>query len=245
MAYTLEVCTATVGSIKAAVTGGANRIELCSALSEGGLTPSMGFISEAVESGIATHVLIRPRNGDFYYSEDEIRVMEVDVKMAKLMGVQGVVIGGLTAEGDIDEEMCKRLVAAADGINVTFHRAFDMCRDPQAALEQIISLGCNRLLTSGLAATAKEGIPVIKQMVEQAAGRIVIMPGCGVNANNALEILTATGAQEIHASASHLLPSAMTYRQAGVNMGAAGVDEYAHKCTSEEAVRAIVSAING
>ena len=151
----LEVCCGDIQSIYAAKTGGAHRIELCSALSEGGVTPSAGLIREAVSSGIpAVHILIRPRGGDFLYSEDEIRLMETDIRCAVSSGVDGVVIGALTSDGDIDMTTCRRLIETAGDCSVTFHRAFDLCRNPQKALEDIISLGCDRILTSGLARSA-------------------------------------------------------------------------------------------
>lgn len=197
----IEVCAGTIGSVLAAHRGGADRVELCSALSEGGLTPSAGMIRMAKEcEGLKVHVLIRPRSGDFVYSIPEVRTMELDILNARQLGADGVVIGALTADGDIDLPVCRRLADAARGMSITFHRAFDVCRRPYEALEQIISLGCDRLLTSGQASTAEEGIPVLGRLVRQSAGRIIIMPGSGVNPRNALHILRETGATEIHGS---------------------------------------------
>lgn len=240
----LEICAGSVESAIAARDGGAHRIELCAALEIGGVTPSAGVITEARKvEGMTLNVIIRPRGGDFLYSEHEIACMEQDIRKCAELGVDGVVIGALTTEGDIDTATCKRLIAAADGMSITFHRAFDMCRNPKEALEQLISLGCHRVLTSGQAATAEAGIPLLKELVEQAAGRIIIMPGCGVNSSNAAAILQSTGACEIHASARKSVESGMVFRHSGVSMGSAGSDEYARKETDADEVRAIKESI--
>lgn len=244
MARLLEVCTGSVESVIAARDGGAARFELCSALEVGGITPSVGLMRLTREvKDIAMHVLIRPRGGDFLYNEAEIQCMEQDIIAARDCGADGVVIGALTADGNIDTTTCSRLVKAAQGMNITFHRAFDMCCDPFRALEEIIELGCNRILTSGLAATAEAGIPLIKRLVTTADGRIMIMPGCGVNATNAARILQETGATEIHASARKSVGSAMLFRHSGVSMGNPDSDEFARKETDANEVRAIVDAI--
>ena len=187
-------------SVRAAKEGGANRVELCQALGLDGLTPSAGMIATAAGMGIPVQVLIRPREGDFVYDKDEVLCMLRDIRHARQLGVNGVVIGALQADGSIDEEAVRLLVEEAEGMSITFHRAFDVCACPEEALEQIISLGCHRLLTSGQAATAEQGIPLLKRLVEQAAGRISIMPGAGVNPQNASRILAETGASEIHGS---------------------------------------------
>ena len=207
----LEVCAGSIESIKAAYEGGAYRVELCSALSEDGLTPSVGMIRYAKSlGGLKVNVLIRPRGGDFVYTEEEVQCMEDDIRMCGSLGVDGVVIGALTPEGSIDLKTCLRLAEAAkskdaDGntrqMSITFHRAFDVCKNPEKALEQIIFLGCNRLLTSGQAASAEKGIAMLQRLVTLANGRIIIMPGAGVNENNAARILDETGATEIHGSA--------------------------------------------
>ena len=239
----LEICAGSVESAVAARNGGAKRIELCAALEIGGVTPSAGLIKEARKiEGLILNVIIRPRGGDFLYNEYEIACMEEDIRLCKTLGVDGVVIGALTADGDIDTAVCKRLIAASDGMSVTFHRAFDMCRNPRKALEELIDLGCNRVLTSGQAATAQAGIPLLKELVEQAAGRIIIMPGCGVSSANAAAILQATGATEIHASARKSVGSGMLFRHSGVSMGNPDCDEYARKETCVDEVRAIVDS---
>lgn len=241
----LEICAGSVESAIAARDGGAARIELCSALEIGGTTPSAGLIAEARKiEGIVLNVIIRPRGGDFLYNEHEAACMEQDIRTCRQLGADGVVIGALTAKGDIDTALCKRLIDAADGMSITFHRAFDMCRDPKRALEELIAIGCDRVLTSGQAATAEAGLPLLKELVQQAAGRISIMPGCGVNSGNAARILQATGAVEIHASARKSVGSGMLFRHSGVSMGTPGSDEYARKETDVDEVKHIVRSIS-
>lgn len=199
---TLEVCTGSLQSVCAAARAGAHRAEICAALEVGGITPSLGHLRQALAvKGIRKNVLIRPRGGDFHYSEAEIEIMLHDIALCRQLGADGIVTGALTADGQIDIPACQRLAQAAEGMDLTFHRAFDVCQDPTTALEQIITLGYKRLLTSGQAATALEGLPLITSLVSQAAGRISIMPGSGVNATNASHILQQSGATEIHASA--------------------------------------------
>lgn len=240
----LEVCCGTIGSVLAAREGGADRVELCSGLDEGGLTPSLGFIRASVaQQGIRTHVLIRPRGGDFLYSDAELRLMTEDVRAARKAGAHGVVVGALTADGYVDVAAMRAMAEAAEGMSLTFHRAFDMCRDPERALEELVALGFDRILTSGQAATAEAGIPMLRNLVRQASGRIGIMAGCGVSPDNAARILRETGAGEIHASARALVRSRMAWRREGVNMGAAGADEYAFRETSAEIVRQIRAEI--
>lgn len=258
----LEVCCGSLLSVQRAAEGGAYRVELCSGLSEGGITPSIGLLQAALQvEGLRRHVLIRPRPGDFLYTPDEVEVMVDDIIAARRAGADGVVVGALTADGDIDEEACQRFVEAAKGecvdfaegdlddgyflppVSLTFHRAFDVCRQPAEALERIIAMGFDRVLTSGQAATAEEGVECLRSLVRQAAGRIVVMPGCGVNERNAAAILDATGAQEIHASLRDVEPSRMRYRHEGVAMGKPGSDEYATLETSVAKVLTVVDAI--
>lgn len=257
---TLEICTGTAESVRAAFLGGADRVELCSGLDEGGLTPSVGVIKWAVAfckeqnaaAGAegtehrrhAVNVLIRPRGGDFLYTEAEQAVMIDDIRTAAALGADGIVVGALTAEGDVDVALCQRFVEAAGGCSLTFHRAFDVCRDPAAALEDIIRLGFHRVLTSGQAATAEEGIPVLQRLCRQAEGRISIMPGCGVNPQNAAHILYHTCAHELHASARAEVRSRMQFRRTGVEMGRADADEYARKETGISVVQQIRAAID-
>ncbi len=196
----LEVCCGDMQSVLAAKEGGADRIELCQALEVDGLTPSAEMMAEAIGLGIPVQVLIRPREGDFVYDEAEVETMLKEIRLAKRLGANGVVIGALKSDGSIDEETIRRLVSEATGLSITFHRAFDVCSQPAEALEQIVSLGCHRLLTSGQAPSAEQGIPLIKRLVEQSGGRLIIMPGAGVNQENARRILSETGAHEIHGS---------------------------------------------
>ena len=196
----LEVCCGDMQSVLAAKEGGADRIELCHALEVDGLTPSAEMMAEAIGLGIPVQVLIRPREGDFVYDEAEVETMLKEIRLAKRLGANGVVIGALKSDGSIDEETIRCLVSEATGLSITFHRAFDVCSQPAEALEQIVSLGCHRLLTSGQAPSAEQGIPLIKKLVEQSGGRLIIMPGAGVNQENARRILSETGAHEIHGS---------------------------------------------
>ena len=241
----LEVCAGDIDSVIAAAQGGASRVELCSALGEGGVTPSIGFIRSALQvQGIRVHVLIRPRGGDFLYTPQEVDCMVDDIVAAREAGVHGVVIGALTPDGEIDMNACRKMMEAAAGISVTFHRAFDLCRDPFKALEDIISLGCDRILTSGQAQTALEGKENLAELVKQADGRIIILAGAGVSQSNAAEILNASGTGEIHASARTSVESGMKFRHSGVSMGTPGSDEYSRKTTSADIVKQIGSQIN-
>ena len=199
----LEVCCGNLASVEAAVGGGAERIELCSVLSLDGLTPSIGLLQHVRERfpDLKIHVLIRSREGDFVFTTHEVDIMERDIRAA-LPWCDAIVVGALTAEGYIDLPAMRRLIAAANGKPVTFHRAFDRCRDPFTALEQIIDLGCVRILTSGQQPQAAQGVDLLRRLNEQAAGRIIIMPGGGVTPDNARTILDHTGCHEIHASCS-------------------------------------------
>lgn len=241
----LEVCCGDIASVHAAIAGGARRIELCSALSEGGVTPSAGLIARAVGSGIQTvHVLIRPRGGDFLYDEDEISIMETDIRQAVSAGAHGVVIGALTTDGAIDTTACRRLIKAAEGRSVTFHRAFDLCRDPYKALEDIIALGCDRILTSGLAPSALEGAETLRKLNRQADRRIIILAGGGVTPKNAREILSASGVTELHASAKSTVGSGMHFRRDAVSMGVPDRDEYSRQVTDAGIVAEIIKVIS-
>lgn len=240
----LEICTGSIESVLAAKAGGAERVELCSALAEGGVTPSVGLMREARKvEGIKMNVLIRPRGGDFLYNEEEVQIMEEDIRSAQEIGADGVVVGALTKDGDVDVHICKRLISAANGMSVTFHRAFDMVRDMDKALEDVISLGCDRILTSGLMPTAEEGLENIKYLVRKADGRISIMPGSGVSPHNAAKIVLGTGVGEIHASARSTRESLMEYRNPDVTMGAKDADEYARKETDSRIVAEIVDEL--
>lgn len=199
----IEVCVTSLHEAREAYLAGAKRIELCAALCIGGVTPSYGCIKTIREElpKLKINVLIRPRGGDFCYTAEEINVMLLDIEMCKSLGVNGVVIGALTKDGNIDHDTMKRLIAAAKGLRITFHRAFDCCNAPFEALEQIINLGCDRLLTSGQKHCVNEGKEMLRQLVEKAGDRIIIMPGCGVNVNNIAELEAHTKAKEFHSTA--------------------------------------------
>lgn len=207
----LEVCCGSLQSAMNAVGGGAERIELCSALSLDGLTPSLGLIQQlrSLYPTLRIHVLIRPREGDFVYTEAELQVMLRDIELAAAAGATAIVAGALTPEGDIDLTATRRLIEAAGSLPFTFHRAFDVVTDQHEALAQLIDLGAARVLTSGGAPSAMHGKERLRQLVEQAAGSISILPGGGVNSNNARIILETTGATEIHGSCSTTLPSGL------------------------------------
>lgn len=206
----LEVAANSVASALAAQAGGADRVELCTGLELGGLTPSMAQIAQVRERlSIPLYVLIRPRAGDFLYNDDELDVMHHDIETCLSLGCDGVVFGVLDADARVDVARCKPLLSAAGGMGVTFHRAFDMTRDLPRALEDVVALGAERVLTSGGAISAIAGADTIRKLIEQATGRIVVMPGAGVRAANIAALAQATGASEIHASAKGVLPSGM------------------------------------
>ena len=240
----LEVCAGSLHSAMAAAQGGAQRVELCQALADGGLTPSVGLM-RAVRGieGLRLHVLIRPRGGDFLYTPAEVAIMEQDILAAGEAGADGVVIGALTADGDVDVPVCQRLVQAAGGMSITFHRAFDMCRHPEQALQDILQLGCHRILTSGLAPSAMEGLPMLRRLVKMAGNQLSIMPGAGVTEYNAAQIIKETGAREIHASLRSTVCSQMRYRNEAVNMGAKGVDEFALQETDARRVSELLGRL--
>lgn len=217
----IEICANSAQSCVEAEAGGATRVELCAGIPEGGTTPSYGEIrtAQALTSVLDINVIIRPRGGDFLYTPAEIQSMLWDIEMCKQLKVHGVVFGCLTKEGDIDVELMRRLIEAAHPLSVTCHRAFDVCRDPFVALEQLIGLGCDRILTSGQQPDAVKGIPLIRELVKRADGRIIIMPGCGVRETNIAQIEAETGANEFHTSARSIVYSKMEYRNEQVPMG--------------------------
>jgi copper homeostasis protein len=199
----LEIAADGLGSALAAQAGGADRVELCADLVDGGVTPSIGVIAAARAAlALPLHVLIRPRAGDFCYSQAEIRAMQYDIEECARLRCHGVVIGALDAAGDVDLAVCRDLIAAAGLMSITFHRAFDAVRDRQAALEALVGLGCKRILTSGAHSSAREGAAAIAAVVRQAAGRIGVMAGAGIRSEDVRRLITATGVREIHASGS-------------------------------------------
>ena len=240
----LEICAADMHSVHAAADGGANRVELCSGLAEGGMTPSAGFVAAALKPpGIKVHVLIRPRPGDFLYDDEEAGIMLHDIKTMRELGADGVVIGALTPDGDVDMALCRKLVSEAGDMSITFHRAFDLVRSPKEALEDIIQLGCHRVLTSGCAASAQEGVEMLECLQQQAGERLTILAGGGVSPSNAAEIMKKGGVHELHASARAPLASGMRHKHQGVSMGAAGTDEYTRLTTDTDIVNQIAHAM--
>lgn len=217
---TVEICVNSAISAIEAQKGGANRVELCENLWEGGTTPSAGTITIARKHlTIQLFVIIRPRGGDFLYSDDEFEVMKHDILTAKQLGADGIVTGILTADGRVDIPRMKELKELAAPLPITFHRAFDMVADPYQALEDCIALGMDRILTSGLEKSAIEGMELIAELVQKAAGRIRIMPGSGINEKNVHKLVQNTGVKEVHFSAMRTVDSQMEYRQANVFMG--------------------------
>lgn len=244
----LEICCGDLLSVFEAKKGGAKRIELCSGLSEGGLTPSIGMIKKAVASGIPqVNVLIRPRRGDFFYSSDEISLMKDDIVNAVRVGAAGVVIGALTSSGDVDTRVMSELIDAAksecENTHITFHRAFDLSNDYNKALEDIIQLGCDTLLTSGMAPDAFLGIETLKKLVSQAEGRISIMAGGGINTSNILEIIRQTGVRTVHTTARAFLQSKMDFRRPNVSMSSSGEEEYGFPTTNADLVSKLIQII--
>ena len=207
MNYTLEICAASLDSALAAQAGGAHRIELCQNLEQGGITPSYGLIRQVqAQVSLPVFVLIRPRPGGFVYDANELAIMRDDIVACRELGCAGVVLGALDTAGRVDQAACQELLQAAGSLQVTFHRAFDACPDQPQALEDVIALGCQRLLTSGGQPTAEAGQAQLAALVAQAAGRICIMPGAGISASNVRTLAARTGAQEFHASAKRTVP---------------------------------------
>ena len=218
MKYELEVIAFNIESCRVAEKYGASRIELCANPSEGGTTPSAGMIAEARKStSIQLFPIIRPRGGDFLYTDQEFNTMLYDIQICRNLGCDGVVIGMLKKDGSIEVNRCAQLIENAGDMSVTFHRAFDRVIDPFLALEQIIELGCMRILTSGLKPTVIEAFDMLKQLVEHAGSRITIMPGSGVRSNNILQLAETTGARAFHSSARKNISSEMNYHNQGMN----------------------------
>lgn len=239
MDYRLEICANSATSCIEAQKGGAYRVELCAGIPEGGTTPSCGEMMTARELlDIKLHVIIRPRGGDFLYSDTEMQTMIHDIAVARSIKVDGIVIGCLTADGKVDMTRNKALIEAAGDMSVTFHRAFDMTANPQQALEDIIQLGCDRVLTSGQRPTAMQGASLLADLVKQADNRIIVMPGCGVNEQNILQLAQQTGATEFHLSARRAVESGMVFRNPHVSMGGTNItiNEYAQDITSAQRV---------
>ena len=240
----VEACVDSIESAAAAAEGGARRLELCANLVEGGTTPSAGTIALARELDVALHVMIRPRSGDFCYTAREFESMRHDVREARRCGADGVVFGLLAPDGTIEEGRTRILIEEARPLQVTVHRAFDLSRDPVEALDTLIALGVDRVLTSGQQATALEGVPLIRSLVKRAAGRIGILPGGGITAANVADVVRATGVREVHVHAARSFSSPMLYRNPRVVMGGPYTpDEYRRAETAADQIVAVVHAL--
>jgi len=241
----IEVCVDSVASAIAAEHGGADRIELCSGLIEGGVTPSYGLIETVrAATSLPLHVMIRPRAGDFCYDQDEFDVMRRDIVTAKNLGANGLVFGILTPDGNIDCEHTRVLVELAHPLSVTFHRAFDMTADLFRALDDVCSTGVDRVLTSGGEPSSLLGRSNVAQLVERAQDRLVIMPGGGIKPENARSLVQDTGAKEIHVGLRTSMPSPMVHRNPPVSMGALEGREYQRFVVLEENVTKLRAALD-
>jgi copper homeostasis protein len=236
--FTLEVCADSVESVLAAQAGGADRIELCQNIVIGGTSPSESLFLEVKKySDIRTHVLLRPRFGDFCYTEHEFHILKMEIKHFRVLGADGIVIGMLCPDGTLDVEHLKELREEAGDMSVTLHRAFDVCRDPMEALEQAISLGFDTILTSGQQDSCEKGIALLKTLEEKSAGRIQIMAGSGINADIIQPIYEQTGITNYHMTGKVLVESDMRYRKDNVNMGLSSFSEFQIYRTDKEKVR--------
>jgi copper homeostasis protein len=242
MNYKLEICVDTVGSAIEAQNAGADRIELCNNLSEGGITPGIGTISSARNNlTIGLHVMIRPRGGDFLYTDLEYEIMRREIESCGECGVDGIVLGILESGGTIDVERTARLIEFARPMSATFHRAFDMCNDPFKSLDDVIATGAERLLTSGLKNKADEGTELISQLVRQSGKKIIIMPGSGINESNIELIAMNTGAAEFHLTARKIIESEMTFRRQNISMGSTlNIPEFSRKVVDPDMIRSII-----
>lgn len=236
--FILEACVDSVESALAAARGGASRLELCGSLVIGGTTPNPWLFQEIRKhTDIRIHVLIRPRFGDFCYTEEEFILIREAVREYKKLGAEGVVIGCLNPDGTMNMEQMKILMEEAEGMSVTLHRAFDVCADPYETMEQAISLGIDTILTSGQKNVCTFGTELLKDLVEKSAGRIRVQVGSGVNAEVIREVYPKTGATAFHMSGKKTLDSEMKYRKEGVNMGLPSLSEFEVWRTDENAIR--------
>jgi len=245
MDYKLEICVDSVESAINAQAAGADRVELCDNLIEGGTTPGYGsVVSARINLDIGLHVIIRPRGGDFLYSDLEFDIMRRDIEACGECGVDGIVTGILLAGGNIDVERTAKLFEFAYPMSTTFHRAFDMCGDPVRGLEDVIATGANRLLTSGMKNNTQDGIELIRQLVIQADERIIIMTGGGIDETNVALIATATKISEIHLTGRKTIDSEMIFRRQGINMGGVpGIPEFSRKIADTDRIKSIISKL--
>jgi copper homeostasis protein len=242
-----EICVDSVAGVRAAKAAGANRAELCANLLEGGTTPSRGLIREARKiADIGLNVMIRPRGGDFLFDDDEFAIMKGDIETAKSEGADAIVIGLLTADGTVDMERTRELIALARPLPVTFHRAFDMTPNPFTALESLVELGVERVLTSGQEASVLEGLPLIAELISRAGGRIIVMPGGGITERNVDRIVSAAEPREIHFAALELEVGGMHFQREYVFMGGElRPPEYDRFVTSGTMIRSVMAKATG
>ena len=245
MDFKLEICVDSIESAINAQSAGADRVELCDNLAEGGTTPSFGMIISARKNlSIGLHVIIRPRGGDFLYSDREFEIMIKDIEICRQSGVDGVVTGLLKADGTVDVERTKYLVESAAPMVVTFHRAFDLCSDPEKGLEDIILTGASRILTSGQKNLVPEGAELISRLVRMAGDRIIIMPGSGLDDSNIAEMARVTVAKEFHLTGRKVVESKMQFRKEGIPMGGfPDIPEFSRKVADPEKIWKIIKIL--
>ncbi|MEF1218280.1 copper homeostasis protein CutC [Photobacterium damselae] len=244
MTFQLEVCIDNIESLHLAQQGGATRIELCSSLALGGLTPNFGFMQAAAKyAQVPVYAMIRPRQGDFLFTDQDMEIMLADVHAAKQANLSGVVLGVLTDQGQVDKDQLKALIHQAQGMGITFHRAIDQCIDPMATLDILMSLGCERVLTSGLKANAYDGRDMLKKMVTYCGERLSIMAGAGVTAENVGQIISDTGVREIHLSGKTTRPSLMKNYSNQAYMGNADIDDFAIPVTDANKIAAVAKQL--
>jgi copper homeostasis protein len=243
MEFKLEICVDNVESAIEAQNAGADRIELCNNLMEGGTTPGLGTIRSARSNlTIGLHVIIRPRGGDFLYSSLDYDIMRRDIESSGESGADGVVLGLLLPDGAIDIDRTAKLIELARPMSVTFHRAYDMCKDPLKGIEDVIVTGADRLLTSGQKNSAEGGVELINQLIKLAGKRIIIMPGSGINVSNITHIAVSTGAKEFHLTGRKVIDSEMVYRKENISIGGtSGIPEFSRKVADPDMIRSIIS----
>jgi len=246
MTCTLEICVDSIESAINAQEAGADRIELCSSLPEGGTTPGYGTILSARSNlDIPINVMIRPRGGDFLYSDPEYDIMRRDIEICGECSVDGVVLGILQPGGTIDVDRTARLVEYARPMSVTFHRAFDLCIDPEIGLEDIISTGTDRILSSGQKNIAEDGIDLLRELVRQGGDRIIIMAGSGIDESNVALIVSSSRVREIHMTGRKMADSEMTFRRPGINLGSIpGIPEFARRVANPDRIRNVKAILN-
>lgn len=241
----VEVCVDSVAGVRAAVDGGADRIELCSALELGGCTPSLGFLRAALEAaaGVPVFAMLRVRAGDFVVDRDDLRAIVADAEAFVRAGAQGLVFGALSPDGDIDREALRVVKDAAEGLPLTFHRAVDCCRDVVGAVDVLADAGVPRILTSGGSPTAAAGQDAVAAMVQRAAGRLVVMAGSGVRASNVAALVAATGVPEVHLSAGRVVAGPARFGRPECGFAAPGRADHERRATDPDEIRAVRAAL--